>query len=965
MLALVGAPSATSLTPVSVWFEANHGQSSDHFDAFLSFGGNGAVAVRRDALIVRSPDGERTTFEFVGVSTHAQLEGEDVLPGYANHFIGNDPRRHVVHATRYAKVRVRDLYHAIDLVVYATQRTLEFDLELHPGANPDDVRMAVESDEPVGFSVDGGLVLRNRPGHLFTAPAQVFGQASDFGLGFARDADGFVRLRGKHVSPLTALVVVDPTLLFSSYVGGSDFDGVTDVAVDSTGSFIAVGSTSSTDIASTRSGPTPPTGTRDTFIAKYTSNGQLSWITQFGGSQSVAAQTVVVEGSDRITFAGDTQATDLPTATGYTIGGLSGPTDVFLATLAPSGAELIHREYIGGAGYEDTPRLAYAPFGPGGRLYLMFRTWSNDLPVVNGFSAYTGAGELSVYVRIGERGLGPLLATYFGGQGSDYPGDIAVAPNGSVCVAFLTYPTVPPGAEVPTFNALTATRPGGEDIVAVRIAPDLSLAFATYLGGSALDIPAAVAAAANGDCIFAGRTDSSNYPVSPGTGLYPLPRGREGVITRILADGSGYAFSTHLGGEALDNINSLAVRGNELFLLGETESNDFPVTANAFSSARTGGRDIWVGRMPADGSQQMTYATYFGSQGDDYSGGLAVDSFGRMFVGLSNDLTSALPLLNAADPVGSGSYEGAVALFGELAPALTGVSPIGGPPAGGTNAILSGSNFTPSSVVRFGAQVLATTYVSPTSLSVVSPAGLVNTTVDVSVTNADGQSTKLVAAFRYSDPPTLALVAPASGPQAGGTALQVTGTNFQAGATVFVAGVAATSVVVVSSTLITAVSAAAPTAGLADVVVRNPDAQQALAVGAFRLVAAPTITSVSPTVVDAAGGTLVEIVGSNIDPGATVRFGGLDAKFCAVNGMTWTCTTPAADPGPAPIVITNTDGQTATFAEFSFVVVEEATPADLNVGQQPKKGCSASGDDSGATLVLALLLLLGLRRRHR
>jgi hypothetical protein len=163
-------------------------------------------------------------------------------------------------------------------------------------------------------------------------------------------------------------------------------------------------------------------------------------------------------------------------------------------------------------------------------------------------------------------------------------------------------------------------------------------------------------------------------------------------------------------------------------------------------------------------------------------------------------------------------------------PTLTGVSPSSGPIAGGTAVTLTGSNFTSGATVTIGgASATSVVFVSATSITAVTPAGAAGAR-DVRVSQTSGSST-LTSGFTYVAPgPALTAVAPASGPVAGGTAIALTGSNFTSGASVTVGGVSATSVVVVSSTRITAVTPAG-VAGARDVRVSQSSGAVTLAGG--------------------------------------------------------------------------------------------------------------------------------------
>jgi len=167
------------------------------------------------------------------------------------------------------------------------------------------------------------------------------------------------------------------------------------------------------------------------------------------------------------------------------------------------------------------------------------------------------------------------------------------------------------------------------------------------------------------------------------------------------------------------------------------------------------------------------------------------------------------------------------------APTISGLLPTSGPAVGGTLVSIAGANFLAAATVSFGGEpATPVTVTSSTQIDTVTPAHAAGV-VDVWVTNLDSQLATLASGFTYVlPPPTISGVSPTTGPIGGGTVVTITGTNFQNGATVTFAGVAATSATVNSSTRIAATTPA-HAAGTVAVNVTNPDAQSATLPGAF------------------------------------------------------------------------------------------------------------------------------------
>src|SRR5580693_5541082 len=176
-----------------------------------------------------------------------------------------------------------------------------------------------------------------------------------------------------------------------------------------------------------------------------------------------------------------------------------------------------------------------------------------------------------------------------------------------------------------------------------------------------------------------------------------------------------------------------------------------------------------------------------------------------------------------------------------------------------------------------------------------------------------GSQLEVSAYGAISTAPTVRSVNPYNGPAAGGTAITISGTNFVSGATSTLGGTAATNVVVVNSTTITATTAA-HAAGAVTVTVTNPDTQSgSLTNGYTYLGPAPTVTGVNPNNGPAAGGTPITISGTNFVTGATATLGGTAAtNVVVVNSTTITAKTAAHAAGAVTVTVTNPDTQSGS-----------------------------------------------------
>ena len=180
----------------------------------------------------------------------------------------------------------------------------------------------------------------------------------------------------------------------------------------------------------------------------------------------------------------------------------------------------------------------------------------------------------------------------------------------------------------------------------------------------------------------------------------------------------------------------------------------------------------------------------------------------------------------------------------------------------------------------------------------------------------------LLSSWGQSPPwagPTVSSVSPATGSTAGGTAITITGTSLTGATSVTVGGVAATSVVVVSSTSVTAVTPAG-TVGAKSVAVTTPGGT-ATATNAFTYFAPATISSVSPATGSTAGGTPITITGTNLTGATSVTVGGVAAtSVVVVSSTSVTAVTPAGTVGANSVVVTTPNGSATATNAFTYVV---------------------------------------------
>jgi|GEM_PF-5467473 len=271
---------------------------------------------------------------------------------------------------------------------------------------------------------------------------------------------------------------------------------------------------------------------------------------------------------------------------------------------------------------------------------------------------------------------------------------------------------------------------------------------------------------------------------------------------------------------------------------------------------------------------------------------------------------------------------------------VSSVSPAQGTTLGGTTVTITGTGFVVVPTVTFGGSAATNVVLtSATTLTAVTPAHAAGA-VDVVVTNpSGGESTTVTGGFTYEAPPTpvtVTSVSPNKGTVIGGETVTITGTGFLGVPTVTFGGTAATSVVLTSSTSLTAVTPA-HAAGAVNVVVTNPSggASATLANGfTYEVPVTPiTVTSVTPNPGTVLGGDTVTITGTGFVAVPTVTFGGATATSVVITSTTsLTVVTPAHAAGAVNVVVTNPGGASATLPNGFTYVALTVTSITPNVG---------------------------------
>jgi probable HAF family extracellular repeat protein len=273
-----------------------------------------------------------------------------------------------------------------------------------------------------------------------------------------------------------------------------------------------------------------------------------------------------------------------------------------------------------------------------GNAYVTGSTVSSDFPTTAGSFQPTKRGATDAFVtKLNPSGSALVYSTFLGGANTDIGRKIFVDASGN---AYVVGSTNSPDFPV-TPTAYQKTKSGtyvfDNNIFVTKLnAAGDALLYSTYIGpltdsASGNDI----AVDADGNAYVTGLTYSTTYPTTPGAPQTAYGGGTtDAVVSKLNPTGSALLYSTYLGGSTTDAGNGIALdAANNAYVVGSTNSPNFPTTAGAFQTANRGGNtdEAFVTKLNATGTG-LAYSTYLGGSTLDYGHSVAVDAAGSAYV---------------------------------------------------------------------------------------------------------------------------------------------------------------------------------------------------------------------------------------------------------------------------------------------------------------------------------------------
>ncbi len=598
--------------------------------------------------------GPPLTIRFPGAGA---VEGEGALPTRHHFLLGTGSTRNVL---GYERVVYREVAPGIDCVVRTDGGRYAYDLHVAAGADLGALSLELDGATSAELLDDGVLALETSAGRVEMRIGASWEVDPATGERLTRigrfrapvSTDGRLRIGVEaHGRDPSRAFVLDPTLVYATYVGSTGQDVLREMAVGPDGAVYLV--------VDTGFAPTTPgayqrvqVGGLDAWAGKLSPDGTtLEWATYLGGSATDSVAAVGVDQDGTVVINGQTWSPDFPVtpdALDTVNENAPSKSDIYVTRLTPDGSGIVWSTFFGGPDHDGEGTVALFPGGD----VLVYGQATNVLP------APTPGAIDPVFVpgkpfmtRISADGTQLGFHTYFAAGVNDiaFDADCNIYVTGGAGSLFtLTTPgaykeTVVPG----TFDGqVTKMNPFGTQVI-----------WSTFLGGDAdKDFPTEIELDAAHAVYVAGWTTANDFPITsgvPGTNALNgfatklLPGGSDLVWSRVLS--ACCAKSTFFSGLAVDPAGCPIISG-------DSNSGGFPTTPDAFQPTYNGSStDAHLTKLDALG-ESLVYSTYFGGGGGEFISEVGLDAANVLHLVLqttSGGLTTT-PGANGSEYLGGG-----------------------------------------------------------------------------------------------------------------------------------------------------------------------------------------------------------------------------------------------------------------------------------------------------------------------
>ena len=375
---------------------------TDRGDLMYAFFHQPPIASEEDYALRHQPKRSLVITErLLGSSIFYPL-GSEPAETKVNYFIGNDSKKWRTNLPTYNVVSLGEVSPGIDLSLKAYGKNIEKIFTVRPGADPASITLNIERAKSLLVSSSGELEVETILGPIRFSKPFAYQEKE----GTKREVEVRYCLKQEGYGFATALydkelpLIIDPSLAYSTYLGGSGLEEGKGIAVDAAGNAYVTGYTSSEDFPSLAPYQSTYVGNRDVFVTKFSPTGAILYSTFLGGTGQDSGNAIAVDAFGHAYVTGDTSGDDFPLVNPCQDHNASGiGFDAFVTKISPNGDLLVFSTYLGGGRTDQGEGIAV---DPDGNVYVTGQTESNtvafpgqppNFPTVNAYQGQNAGGS--------------------------------------------------------------------------------------------------------------------------------------------------------------------------------------------------------------------------------------------------------------------------------------------------------------------------------------------------------------------------------------------------------------------------------------------------------------------------------------------------------------------------------------------------------------------------------------------
>ncbi len=717
-----GRPTELSMQADGPWFEPNYGQVVDSdgmtrpdvlytskvgdVRIYVRSSGISYVFVRGveppvdpdavpdenqvDTLAVPLIESYRVDVEFDGALPQPLTNEFHPFRHTSNYYLGHC-RYGVKNVPHYGGVLLRGIYENIDLRLHFVDGQFKYDFVVRPGGDWRKIAMRIVGVERPQITEDGRLFMDTPLGFYVEEAPVSWLEAADANVDLLASEihtrtevpsrfqldDHRLTFDLDHADKQKSLVI-DPGVVFSTYLGGSLSDAVQDVTTDDERNIYVVGSTESNNMPVTAGViQSNNAGSFDAFVARYTASGELEWLTYFGGGGLDEGKAITIDKSNNLGVAGTTSSANFPATPGAYQELRPGIRDGFVAKLSERG-QMRWATYYGGSfadGINDIAADSSNHFCIVGETNAR----GQDFPLVSEEFNSKDNNFLGGYIaRLNSANGNPLWSTYYTANEIDRLEDVAVDRAGNIIAVGQTRGQVVTRGT----GILNPTYLSSNDATISVWSPTGRLLRATHFGTTDYEVGLAVAVQPeSGNIIVAGETGSTNFPLVDPLQDFGGSENNWGFVSAVAPSLQRIVFSSYISSSSTCSVSAVDVNAldGSITLTGLSNGFDMLVSDDAEQDNLDDGTadryDAWLWQISADG-KELVFGTYYGESQSDIGNSVVFDNIGNIvLVGETN--STAIDMVNAEQMTSNGGNEGFIRKYGcEISTEITPDGPL-------------------------------------------------------------------------------------------------------------------------------------------------------------------------------------------------------------------------------------------------------------------------------------------------